>query len=154
MRRRLRAQETPSPSGSSVGPRTLDAGHNIIVDLSMKRIPYDEYAAKKGCTPVVLNFQPDGFILLEIEDSGKAFGFDVGPPAGDGFTWGKMCGQLFGRPIRPPAHRPGAGIPAQAQPPRPRRSTSTLDVENELRIREAIEQLHCDPTIVTTADAS
>jgi hypothetical protein len=62
-------------------------------EVAMRRIPYDQYVAKKGRTPVIIHFQPDYFVEFESDKERQEWakqlsvklGVDV---AGKGFTWG------------------------------------------------------------------
>jgi hypothetical protein len=65
----------------------------MLGEVAMRRIPYDQYVAKKGRTPVIIHFQPDYFVEFESDKERQEWakqlsvklGVDV---AGKGFTWG------------------------------------------------------------------
>ena len=57
----------------------------------MRKIPYDQYVAKKGRTPVIIHFQPDSFVVLESDQERQQWAKQLSEKLGvdaTGFTWG------------------------------------------------------------------
>jgi hypothetical protein len=75
----------------------------------MRKVPYDKYVAKKGRRPLVVHFQPDGFLVFESDDERNAwakglaekYGQEVGEQS---FTWGNPT---YSGDADYPTHRQG-----------------------------------------------
>jgi hypothetical protein len=59
----------------------------------MRKVSYDDYVARKGRRPLVVHFQPDGFVVFDSDEErkewAKALAEKFGPEvAARSFEWG------------------------------------------------------------------